>query len=157
AETGVNASSQWIPKVALKKADVEKLLKDIGSDAEYAAPKGAKIRMIQAEAWAATLSTICPRENKYPNLLASLSKEVAASYAEIAGQAKTIAALKADRTAEETKLEDKDLSDDDKAEHEKKKKEITEKIEKTEADYRPKIDAFLSKLREEAGKAPAEV
>src|SRR5207244_2746024 len=64
--TAVDASSKWVPKVALKKADAEAALKEIGSDPDYVVPKGAKIRVVQAEAWAKVLAELCPHESKFP-------------------------------------------------------------------------------------------
>jgi hypothetical protein len=152
--TGVDASSRWVPKVALKKADVESALKEIGADPDYVVPKGAKIRVVQAEAWAKVLSELCPHETKFPSLFAEVSPEVAAAYSEISGQAKAIAKLKADRAAEDTALEAADLSASDKEAHEKKKKDLDEQIDKSEAEYKPKVDAFLIKLKGDSGKAP---
>ena len=122
--TGVDASSKWVAKIALKKADAEAALKDIGADPDYVVPKGAKIGVVQAEAWAKLLADLCPHESKFPNLIATVSTEVATDYADIAGQAKKLAKLKADKAAEETALDAKDISASDKEEHEKKKTEI---------------------------------
>jgi hypothetical protein len=152
--TGVDASSKWVPKVALKKADAESALKEIGADPDYVVPKGAKIRVVQAEAWAKVLADLCPHESKFPSLIATVSPEIATDYADIAGQAKKIAKLKADRSAEDTALDAKDISASDKEEHEKKKTEISDQIEKTEAEYKPKVEAFLAKIKTESGKAP---
>ena len=154
--TGVDAASKWVPKVALKKADAEAALKEISADPDYVVPKGAKIRIVQAEAWAKVLSELCPHESKFPSLIAQVSAEVSTGYAEIAGQAKKVAKLKADKAAEETALDAKDISSSDKEEHEKKKKEIEEQIDKAEAEYKPKVEAFMTKLRGDSGKAPPE-
>src|SRR5690242_9287322 len=154
--TGVDATSRWVPKVALKKADAEAALKEIGSDPDYVVPKGAKIRVVQAEAWAKVLGELCPHETKFPSLIAQVSPDVAKDYAEIAAQSKTVAKLKSDKAAEETALDAKDISPSDKEAHEKKKRELEEQIDKTEAEYKPKVEAFLTKLREASGKASAE-
>ena len=155
--TGVEKESKWIPKLGLKKADVEAALKEIGKDPDYLVPPSAKIRVVQAEAWAKVLSELCPRETKFPNLFHSVGPEVAAAYGDVAGQAKTLAKLKADKEAEDKALEEKGISDADKAAHEKKKKEIEEQIGKTEEAYRPKVVAFMDKWKGEVGKAPPEV
>lgn len=157
SSTGVDKESKWVPKLALKKADVEPMLKELGRDPDYVVPPNAKIRVIMAEAWAKVLSGLCPRETKFPSLFHAVSPDVAAAYADIAGQAKTLAKLKADKDAEEKAMDEKGVSDADKAAHEKKKREIEEQITKTEEAYKPKIEAFLTKLKGEVGKAPPEV
>jgi hypothetical protein len=157
AGTGVDVESKWVAKIALKKADVEPMLKEIGADPDYVVPPNAKVRVIQAEAWAKVLAGLCPHETKFPSMFHSVSPEVAASYADIAGQAKAIAKLKADKEAEAKALEEKDISASDKEAHEKKKREIEEQIDKTEAEYKPKVEAFMGKLKGEVGKAPPEV
>ena len=155
--TAVDASSRWIAKIALKKGDVEVSLKEIGGDLDYAAPAGAKLRVIQAEAWARVLSALCPHETRYPNLFASVNAEVGTSYVDIAGQARTLGKLKSDKEQEVTALDVKDISPSDKEAHEKKKKEIEEQLDKTDAAYKPKVEAFLTRLKAEAAKASPEV
>src|SRR5262249_9149868 len=59
-DTGVDAKSRWIPKLQLKKADVEAELKEVSGDPDYAVPPNAKIRVLPAEAWAKELSELCP-------------------------------------------------------------------------------------------------
>jgi len=157
SSTGIDKESKWVAKIALKKADVEPMLKEIGADPDYVVPPNAKVRVIQAEAWARVLSGLCPHETKFPSMFHSVSPEVASAYADIAGQAKTLAKLKADKEAEAKALDDKDVSASDKEAHEKKKREIEEQIDKTEAEYKPKVEAFMTKLKGEVGKAPPEV
>lgn len=69
--TGVEKESKWIPKLGLKKADVEAALKEIGKDPDYLVPPSAKIRAAEAEV-AKVLSELCPRETKFPNLFHSV-------------------------------------------------------------------------------------
>lgn len=155
--TGIDKESKWIAKIALKKADVEAILKEVSADPDYAVPPKAKIRVVQAEAWARVLSALCSKENKFPSMFHSVSPEVATAYAEIAGQAKTIAKLKADKEAEAKAIDDKDTPASEKEAHEKKKQEIEAQIEKTEAEYKPKVEAFMAKWKGEIQKAPPEV
>jgi hypothetical protein len=154
--TGVDATSRWIPKLALKKADVEAALQDIGTDPDYVVPKGVKIRVVQAEAWAKVLADLCPHETKFPSLVAEVSAELGTAYTDVASQAKKVAKLKADKAAEESALDASDISAADKETHEKKKREIEEQIDKTEDEYKPKVEAFMNKVRELAAKAPPE-
>jgi hypothetical protein len=153
--TGVDADSKWVGKIALKKADIDTMLQDVGGDPEYDLTKGGKLRVVQAEAWARTLSTICSTESKQPSLYATISADVQSGYADIAAQAKMVGKIKSDIAAEEAAADDKDRAGE-KAEHEAKKKDLTAQLDKTEADYKPKVEAFLNKLKEETAKASPE-
>jgi hypothetical protein len=153
--TGVDADSKWVGKVALKKADVDAMLQDVGGDPEYDLTKGGKLRVMQAEAWARALSTICSTESKAPSLYATISPDVQSGYAEIAAQARVVAKLKSDIAAEEAAADDKDRAAE-KADHEAKKKDLTAQLDQTEAAYKPKVEAFLNKLKEETAKASPE-
>ncbi len=150
--TPVDDTSKWIPKTALKKADAEALLQGMTGDDTYAAAQGAKLRVVPAEAWVATFSEICSDESKYPSLLAATSPALASAYDEISSQQKELTTLKADRAAEEKALDAKDLTDASKKEHEKKKEEIETAITKQEDSFKPKVEAFLAKIKEEAPK-----
>lgn len=155
--TGVDDDSKWVPKLALKKADVEPMLKDISGDPEYMPPPGkaAKIRIVQAEAWAMSLSSLCSKEAKSPSLFATMSPDVHSQYADVSGQAKTLAKFKSDIAIEESAMDDKERAAE-KPEHEKKKAELQAAYDKAEADYKPKVEAFLKKLSEDAAKASPE-
>lgn len=155
-ETGVNPKSKWTPKLALKKEEAEALLKEIGNDPIYVTEPPQKLRVIAAEVWADKLAAICSNENKQPSLIAAVGEELAAAYADVAGQSREIGKLKAARAEEEKELEKKDISASDKEEHEKKKAKITEDIAAAEQAYRPKVEALLSKIRDEAGKTDGE-
>ena len=153
--TGVDADSKWVGKVALKKADVDAMLQDVGGDPEYDLTKGGKLRVVQAEAWARALSAICSTESKLPSLYATISADVQSGYADIAAQARVVAKIKSDLAAEDAALDDKERAAE-KADHEAKKKDLTAQLDKTEAAYKPKVEAFLNKLREETAKASPE-
>lgn len=151
--TPVDETSKWIPKTALKKADAEALLADVGTDETYAAAKGQKLRVVPAEAWVATFSTICSDESKYPSLLGATSPALATAYDDISGQQKALAALKTQVDAEEKALDEKNITADAKTEHQKKKDDLEAQIKKQEESYKPKVEAFLKQVKEEAGKA----
>lgn len=155
--TPVDATSRWVPKLVVKKADVEATLKDIGGDPDYAAAKGAKIRVVQAEAWAKILSDVCPHESKYDSLFASIGTDVSNAYSDVTAQAQLITSLKESKEDEQGAIDAKDASEEDKETHRKQKQEISDILDKAQADYRTKIDNFVAKLKEGAGKAPADV
>ena len=155
--TPVDAASRWLPKLAVKKADAETVLKDVGADPDYVVPDGTKIRVVQAEAWARLLSSVCPHETRYPNLFASMGPDVASAYGGVTADAKLIASLKESKEDEQGAIDKDGASEDDKQTHQKKKRELDELIDKTQGDYRTQLDALLAKLREGAGKAPADV
>lgn len=154
--TGVDPESKWVSKIGLKKADVEAMLKEIGSDAEYTSPGGAKLRIVVAEAWAKSLSDVCSTESKSASLLSALNPEAGTAFAGITAQGQTLAKLKSDKAAEEQAQKQEGISAAEVAEHDKKRHEIDAQIEKTEAEYKPKIAALLAKIKAEGGKAPAE-
>jgi hypothetical protein len=156
--TPVDVKSRWIAKIGVKKEAAETTLKDVSGDADYApaAPNAKPLRVVQAEAWAKILSDLCPHESKFPSLVAQVNGELGTAYTDIASTGRTVARLKADKAAEEAALEDKDMAEADKAAHEKKKNDIQDQIDKTEADYRPKVDAFLGKVKDAAAAATAE-
>ncbi len=86
--TPVDATSTWIPKLGLKKADADASLHDIGNDPDYTLPgKGGKLRVVQAEAWAQSFAAICPHESAFPSLMAQVNPDLAASFTDIEGQA----------------------------------------------------------------------
>jgi hypothetical protein len=154
--TPVDATSRWIPKLVVKKADVEASLKDIGSDPDYVVPPGAKLRVVQAEGWARVLSGVCPHEAKYTSLFASVGPDVESAYGDVSADAELIASLKGSKEDEQSDIDDKATSDEDREAHRKKKQEIEELIVKTQTEYRAKLDAFIAKLKEGAAKAPPE-
>lgn len=155
--TTVDDDSKWVAKLALKKADVEPMLKDIANDPEYtpAPGKAAKLRIVQAEAWALSLSQLCSKEKKSPSLFATVSPDVHSQYAEVSGQAKAVAKIKSDIANEEAAMDDKERAAE-KADHEKKKAELQAQLEKTENEFKPKVESFLKKLSEDGAKASPE-
>ena len=153
ARTGVDDGSKWIPKTAIAKADAEAMLGEVGTHDTYAAAGGQKIRVVSAEAWVETFSSICSSESKYPSLIAATSPALASSFGEISALDKEIATLKSDKAAEEKALDAKGISESDKTAHEKKRDELDESISKKEDDYKPKREAFIAKVKEEAAKA----
>ncbi len=158
SSTGVDVSSKWVLKLALKKADVEAALKEMGADPDYVVPKGAKIRVVQAEAWAKILSDLCPHETKFPSLLAQVSPDVGTAYAEISGQAKAVAKLKSDKAAEETAARRRRhlRLRQGRGPREEEAGARRAQIDKLTAEYRPKVDAFMIKLKDDAAKASPE-
>ena len=153
--TGIDDDSKWVVKIALKKADVEPLLRDVSGDPEYVSPKG-KVRVVNAEAWARALSAVCSTESKSKSVYGSVSDDVHTQYADIAAQAKNVAKIKADIAVEEAAIDDKERAGE-KADHEAKKKELKDQLDKSESEYKPKVDAFKAKLKEDAAKASPEV
>lgn len=152
-ETGVDEGSEWIPKTAMKTADAKVLLTDVGSDDTYANVKGAKLRVVPAEAWVVTFSRICSEESEHPSLLAATSPAMAEGYEKLATQQRGIAKLKAERAAKELELEAKGLSEAGKEAIEKRCDELDETIDKAQDAYEPMAEAFIAKVREEASKA----
>jgi hypothetical protein len=153
--TAVDADSKWVAALALKKSDAEPVMKDVANDPEYTSLKGGQLKVVNAEAWASLLSRVCSSEDKAPSVYATLSTDVHTGYAEIAAQSKIVAKLKADIAAEQDAIDDKDKASE-KASHETKKAELEGKLDATEKEYKPKVEAFKKKLGEETAKASPE-
>jgi hypothetical protein len=153
--TGVDTDSKWVDKVAVKKTDAEPILKEVSKDPEYSSLTGEKLKVVPAEAWAQILSKVCSTESGKPSLYGEISDDVHSQYADIAAQAKTVGKIKSDISIEEDAIDDKDRADE-KADHEKKKADLKEQLEKTEKEYKPKVEAFKTKLAEDAAKASPE-
>ena len=120
-------------------------------------PPGAKLRVVQAEAWARVLSDVCPHETKYTSLFAAVGPDVESAYGDVSADAELLTSLKGSKEDEQNAIDDKALTDEDKREeHRKKKQEIEDLIGKTQTEYRSKLDAFIAKLKEGAAKAPPE-
>jgi hypothetical protein len=151
-ETGVADSSTWLDKTAIKKEDAEALMKAAAGDSVYA---GSQTRVVAAEAWVQSLSAICSEDRKYPNLLATLGPEIGKQYAEISSQEKSLSKLRAQKAQEERALDSDKTPAGEKAQHEKEKARLDAEIDKTEAAYKPKVDALFKGLKESGSKAPA--
>ncbi len=152
--TALDSESKWVPDTALSKDEAKALLESIGANDTYAAAgKKGKLRVAPAEAWYAHFSGICSSEEEHENLLAATSGTLADEYKAVAKLQDELSALKLSLADTKLALEAKDVSADKKAELEKKVEEIEAKIDKTEDEVDPKKDAFIAKVREEAGKA----
>jgi len=148
----VDTDSKWVATLAFKKSDDEPVLKDIATDPEFTSPTAQKLRVVYAEAWAILLSKVCSQEKAAPSLYGALNPEVHAQYADIAAQAKTVGKLKSDIQIEKDAIADSDRAAE-KPDHEAKKKELEDKLDQVEKDYRPKVDAFKKRLEDEVAKA----
>jgi hypothetical protein len=152
----VDPDSKWVALLAFKKADAEPLLKDISTDPEFTSLKGGALKVVPAEAWAVLLSKVCSQEKGAPSLYGEINADVHAQYADISAQAKNVGKVKADIAVEQDAIDDKDRAGE-RADHEAKKKELQDKLDALEKDYKPKVDAFKEKLAKDAAAASPEV
>jgi hypothetical protein len=152
--SGVDNTSAWVPRTSIKKEDAEALLASIAANDDiYKAAQAAKVRVVPAEAWYANFSGLCSSEDDHPNLLAATSPALGTAFDEIAKLQDELAKLNGKVAAEEVELDKDGISDADKATREKKIEELEAAIDKVEESFDPKFEAFILKVREEAGKA----
>ncbi len=155
-KTGVNDESEWIAETSLKKEDAEAILASTGKNDTYgsSSAKGAKLRVTVAEAYVARFSTICSDEDQHPSLLAMTSPKLQTSYDDIAKLQDEIAKVETKIHEIDKELENDKTPEGKKGELEKQKEQLEEQIEKIEDSYEPKVEAFVTLVREEAGKLP---
>jgi len=110
-----------------------------------------------APAPVATVTVATPIASKYPSLLAAISPDLGTAWAEIMEQRKALGDLKAQIAAEETALDEKNISDADKKAHKKTIEGLEKQSDKIEKKADKLTDAFIPKVKEAAKKAPADV
>jgi hypothetical protein len=110
-----------------------------------------------APAPVATVTVATPVASKYPSLLAAISPDLGTAWAEIMEQRKALGEIKAQIAAEETALDEKNVSDADKKAHKKTIEGLEKQQDKIEKKADKLTDAFIPKVKEAAKKAPADV
>jgi hypothetical protein len=110
-----------------------------------------------APAPVATVTVATPIASKYPSLLAAISPDLGTAWAEIMEQRKALGEIKAQIAAEETALDEKNISDADKKAHKKTIDGLEKQQDKIEKKADKLTDAFIPKVKEAAKKAPADV
>ena len=110
-----------------------------------------------APAPVATVTVATPVASKYPSLLAAINPDLGTAWAEIMEQRKALADIKAQIAAEETALDEKNISDADKKAHKKTIEGLEKQSDKIEKKADKLTDAFIPKVKEAAKKAPSDV
>lgn len=106
---------------------------------------------------AATVQVATPVASKYPSLLAAISPDLGAAWAEIMEKKKAMGELKTQIAAEETALDAKDITEADKKAHKKTIEGLEKQVAKIEKDTDKLTDDFVPKAKAAATKAPADV
>ncbi|EYF07372.1 hypothetical protein [Chondromyces apiculatus] len=152
-ETGIDEKSAWAPKTAIKQADAEAFLKQIGASPVYASAGGVPLRVVPAEIWADVLPSLCSEEGEYNSVIEAISADAGADYEKLIEQQEQLADLKAQIEANDKEADAEGKSDSDKAALEKKNEELEAQITKIEEGYETAREAFLAKISGEAAKA----
>lgn len=151
-QTRVDDDSKWIPETSLKKDEAQALLVSAGSNDTYGSAKGAKLRVTVAEAYVARFSSICSDEDQHPSLLAATSPKLQSSYEAIAKIQDDIGNINSKIGDIDKALNKDGIADAEKEKLEKQKEDLEGQIEKLEDSYEPKVEAFVTLVREESGK-----
>ncbi|HEY1691137.1 MAG TPA: hypothetical protein VGG39_03195 [Polyangiaceae bacterium] len=150
--TPASPDAAWLHAVGPKPEDAAGEVKAIKTEPMYAK---SHARVVPAEVWARTLGDIQSTEGSSPNLLALISGDLADAYAAVSAKEADIADAKAQIETEKAARDAKDVSDEDKKEHDKTVDELKDKVSKLEDEVDPLKKKFLEAAKDAAKKAPA--
>jgi prefoldin subunit 5 len=150
--TPASPDSDWLKNVAPKPDDAAGELKALKDEPMY---KTTHARVVTAEVWNRTLPDVQSTDGSSPNVLAMISGDLGDAYAAISAKETDIADLRAQIDAEKEARGAKDVSADDKKEHDKNIDELKKKLAKLEDDVGPLRKKFLDAAKEAAKSAPA--
>jgi hypothetical protein len=150
--TAASPDAGWLRTVGPKPEDAAGEVKAIKSEPMYAK---SHARVVPAEVWARTLADIQSTGGSSPNLLALISSDLADAYAAISAKEADIADAKAQIETEKAAQDAKDVSDEDKKEHDKNIDELKKKVSGLEDEVDPLRKKFLAAAKDAAQKAAA--
>jgi hypothetical protein len=150
--TPASPDAGWLRTVGPKPEDAAGEVKAIKSEPMYAK---SHARVVAAEVWARTLADIHSTSGSSPNLLAIVSSDLADAYAAISAKEADIADAKAQIETEKAAKDAKDVSDEDKKEHDKTIDELKKKVSGLEDEVDPLRKKFLAAAKSAAQKAEA--
>jgi hypothetical protein len=150
--TAASPDAGWLRTVGPKPEDAAGEVKAIKSEPMYAK---SHARVVPAEVWARTLADIQSTGGSSPNLLALISSDLADAYAAISAKEADIADAKAQIETEKAAQDAKDVSDEDKKEHDKNIDELKKKVSSLEDEVDPLRKKFLAAAKDAAQKAAA--
>jgi hypothetical protein len=148
--TPASPDADWLQKVGPKAEDAAGEVKAIKSEPMYAK---SHARVVPAEVWARTLADAQSTGGSSPNLLALISNDLAGAYAAVSAKEADIADAKAQIETEKAAKDAKDVSDEDKKEHEKTIDELKKRVSGLEDEVDPLRKKFLAAAKEAAQKA----
>lgn len=149
--TQTPVSDEWLTKVALGKEDGQKLLDEASKKGHYL---NRPVSVLPVEAWVTHLSSLKAESGDHPNILSSLSPEIASQYQQVAEKNKAFADLKAEIAKEEAALDK--APEAEKAALEAKVEGLEAKADAAEEAFEAAKEAFVDKLKVAAGKVAPE-
>ncbi len=150
--TPASPDADWLQKVGPKPEDAASEVKAIKGEPMYAR---SQARVVPAEVWARTLGDIQSSGGSSPNLLAMISGDLAGAYAAISTKEADLADARAQLETEKAAKDAKDVSDEDKKEHENTIDELEKRISSMEDEVQPLREKFLAAAKDAAQKAQA--
>jgi hypothetical protein len=153
-KTPTSADSPWLTQVGPDPKDAAAELKALTQDPMY---MKSHARVVAAEVWTRTLPGVTNDQGDKPNILAAIDPSLGDSYADIMGKKVEIAGVKALIDAEKTALDAKDITPDDKKEHQATEDKLEKMLSKSEDEVAPLEKKFLDQAKAASAKAPADV
>jgi hypothetical protein len=152
-KTPTSLDSTWLTQIAPDPKDAAAQIKAVSQEPMYAK---SKARVISAEVWTVTLPTLKNDSGDKPNLLAAIDSDLGDAYANVMTKKLEIADLKAKIDAENTALDAKDITPDDKKTHESTRDDLKKQESKAEDDASPLEKKLLDSAKQAASKASAD-
>jgi hypothetical protein len=153
-KTPTSADSPWLAQVGPDPKDAAAELKALTQDPIY---MKSHARVVAAEVWTRTLPGITNDQGEKPNILAAIDPSLGDSYADIMGKKVEIAGVKALIDQEKTALDAKDITPDDKKEHQATEDKLEKMLSKSEDEVAPLEKKFLDQAKAASAKAPTDV
>jgi hypothetical protein len=153
-KTPTSTDSAWLAQVGPDPKDAAAELKALTQDPMY---MKSKARVVSSEVWIRTLPGIQNDQGDKPNILAAIDPDLGDSYAQIMAKKVEIAGVKALIEQEKTALDDKNITPDDKKEHQATEDKLEKMVSKSEDEVAPLEKKFLEAAKAASAKAPADI
>ena len=153
-KTPTSTDSAWLAQVGPDPKDAASELKALTQDPMY---MKSHARVVAAEVWTHTLPGVTNDQGDKPNILAAIDPDLGDSYAQIMGKKVEIAGVKALIDQEKQALDAKDITPDDKKEHQATEDKLEKMLSKSEDDVAPLEKKFLDEAKTASAKAPSDV
>jgi hypothetical protein len=153
-KTPTSADSPWLAQVGPDPKDAAAELKALTQDPMYLK---SHARVVSSEVWIRTLPGIQNAQGDNPNILAAIDPALGDAYADIMGKKVEIAGVKALIDQEKTALDAKDITADDKKEHQATEDKLEKMLSKSEDDVAPLEKKFLESAKAASAKASPDV
>jgi hypothetical protein len=153
-KTPTSTDSAWLAQVGPDPKDAAAELKALSQDPMY---MKSHARVVAAEVWMRTLPGVTNDQGDKANILAAIDPALGDSYADIMGKKVEIAGVKALIDQEKAALDAKDITPDDKKEHQTTEEKLEKMLSKSEDDVAPLAKKFLDDAKAASAKASPDV